>query len=133
MNIARQVPSRIGVRCTAQHADGHVHVREFPALQFDRVDARDQPYRLVRDQVAVQQAADLAGIASFAVAIIVGDQFAQRAGIARLGGRFAQRDERADLILRRAGRSAGRAAEYGRGEQRLMRAQDKPSIAAGRR
>jgi hypothetical protein len=86
---------------------------------------------LVRDQVAVEDAADVARGAPARIPIIVGDQVTQVGGIALLGCAFRRIDERADLILRCAGGTAARK-QKDRGERQLTYAADKRPIAAGR-
>jgi hypothetical protein len=86
----------------------------------------------VRDQVAVQDAADVARGAPAGIPVVVGDQLAQVRGIALLGRQFRRIDERADLVLRRAGSTATRQRQD-RGERQVTCAADKCPIAAGRR
>ena len=133
VDVAGEIPGRIGIRFAPQHPDRHPHAREFLAVDFDVVDAGDQAYRLVGDQVAVQGAADLAGAAALGVAVILCNQPAQGRRVAFLGGRFGQLDQRADLGFRCARRPTG-GEQPGRGsDARLTRVQDRPPIAAGRR
>jgi hypothetical protein len=132
MDVGGEVPGRFGIGIAPQHADSHFDAGEFLALDFDGIDARDQAYGLVGDQVAVQVAADFIGAAAFCVAIIIGDQVAQGCRIARFRSRLGFSDERADLVLGRTARSAG-GAEPRRRNKAARRAQDKRPTPAVRR
>jgi hypothetical protein len=85
----------------------------------------------VRDQVAVLDAADVACTAPARIPVIIGDERAQVRGIALLGGKFRRIDQRADLVLRRAGRAATREREEC-GERQPTCAADTCPTAAGR-
>ena len=85
----------------------------------------------MRDQVAVQGGADVARVAPVRIAIVVGDQVTQVRRIALLGGELRRIDQRADLVLRRAGGTAARQRED-RGERQVTCAADKRPTAAGR-
>lgn len=65
----------------------------------------------MRDEISVQEVADLGGIAAGRILVIVGDERAKLGGVARLRGGLRRIDERADLLLGRAGRPASRAGE----------------------
>lgn len=132
MHIACKIPAGIRPGLAAQHADGDPQSRQFLALDLDRVDARDQADGLVRDQVAVQQPADVGCRAAGGVPVIVGYEVAQIRRIALLGREFGRIDQRADLVLRRAGRAAARECEQC-GQQQAIWTEDRPSIAAVRR
>lgn len=85
----------------------------------------------MRDQVAVQDAADVTRRAPARVPVVVGDQAAQVRRVALLGRAFRRIDQRADLVLRRAGGAATRQRED-RGERQLTYAADNRPTAAGR-
>ena len=85
----------------------------------------------MRDQVAVQDAADVARGAPARIPVVVRDQAAQVRRVALLGRAFRRSDQRADLVLRRAGGAATRQQED-RGERQVTCAADKSPIAAGR-
>ena len=86
----------------------------------------------MRDQVPVQDAADVVRGAPARVLVVVGDQLAQARGVALLGRPFRRVDQRADRVLRRAGRPATRERER-RDEQQAISSEDTRPIAAGRR
>ena len=106
-------------------------MRKLGALDLDRINARDQVDRLVRDKIALDVTADIVGAAAVAIAVVVGDECAQGARIARLRRRFGLIDQRADFAFGRACRAAGR--EQPGGGEDARRAQDKPPTAAARR
>ena len=85
----------------------------------------------MRNQVAVQDAADVACAAPARIAVVVGHERAEVRGIALLGREFRRVDQRADFVLRRAGRTATREREEC-GERQLTCAADKRPTAAGR-
>lgn len=85
----------------------------------------------MRDQVAVQDGADVARGAPARIAIVVGNERAQVRGIALLGRKLGGIDQRADLVLRRAG-SAATCQREDRGERQLTCAADRRPTAAGR-
>jgi len=68
----------------------------------------------MRDEPAVQEGADVVGAPAARVFVVVRDEAAKLRGIARLGRGLGLVDERADLVLGRAGGAAAREA----GEQR---------------
>jgi hypothetical protein len=84
----------------------------------------------MRDEPGVQEIPDVAGRLTLTVPVVVRDEVLERGGIARLGGGLGRIDECTDLVLRRAGRTAG-----GKGEQRRNRelTQGAPPTAAARR
>ncbi len=79
----------------------------------------------------MQDGADVARRAPARIAVVVGDERAQVRGIALLGGELGRIDERADLVLWRAGGTATRERER-RGEQQAISLEDNRPIAAGR-
>jgi hypothetical protein len=108
LDLGGEVPVRFTRRLAAEHADGDLHPREFRAFEFDRVDARQQVDRGVRDQPGMQQVADVGGVAARRIAVVVGDEVAQPRGVPRLGRGLGLVQQRADLLLRRArGTAAG--------------------------
>ncbi len=131
LHVAGEIPVRIRICLAAEHPDRHFEARKLLALEFDRVDARDQADRLMRDQVAVQQAANVGGVAALRVLIVVGDKRAEFRSIALLGGDLCRINQRADLVLGSAGRCAASAGET-RCDREARRAQDRLPTAAGR-
>jgi hypothetical protein len=86
----------------------------------------------MRDEPGVQEIADVGGVAAAGVLVVVGDQRAKLGGAARFRRGLRRVDERADLVLGRAGWAAARTGE--RREERGGRAtQAAPPTAAGRR
>lgn len=126
MDIGCEVPGRSGV--AAQDPDGKPHSRNVRPLDLDHIDARDQVDGLVRDEIALHVTAEVVGVAVIPVVVIVGDELAQGARIAGLGRSLRLVDQRADLVLRRARRLAGR--EQPGGGEDARGAQDKPPTAA---
>jgi hypothetical protein len=112
-NLGREIPARPGVRLAGEHADRNLESRELRALELDRVDARDQLERGMRDEIRVQQRPDFRGIATARVVVIVGDESPEFRSIARLGGELRFGDKITDRVL---GRTGGSAA--GNGESR---------------
>mgnify|MGYP003471196110 FL=1 len=131
VHVSGQVPVRVRIRIAPEHADGDLQARKLRAFEFDRVDARDQADGLVRDQVAVEDAVDVARAAPAGIAVVVGDERTQISRIALLRCKLRRIDQRADLVFRRAGRTTTCEREY-RGERQLTCAADKRPIAAGR-
>ena len=74
MHIGCVVPPRTGVRFAAQYADRDLDARKLLALKLDRVDARQQVQRRVRDEIRVQQVADARRVAACRIRIVIGDQ-----------------------------------------------------------
>ena len=79
----------------------------------------------------MEDAADVTRAAPGRVPVVVGDQVTQVRRIALLGGELRRIDQRADLVLRRAGGTAARQRED-RGERQVTCAADKRPTAAGR-
>ena len=79
----------------------------------------------------MQDAADVACGAPARVPVVVGDQVAQVCGVALLGRGFRRIDQRADLVLRRAGGTAARK-QKDRGERQVTGEADRRPTAAGR-
>ena len=118
MSAARS-QSDVALRFAAEHADRHLHARELGALELDGIDAREEVDRRVRDEPGVQAGSGRrAASRPRAILVVVGDQGAQLAGVARLGERLGLVHERADLVLGRAGGSAGGAGEEREQERR---------------
>jgi len=132
MHVAGEIPVRFRFRFAAEHPDRHPNPRKLLALELDRVDARDEPQRLMRNEIAVQERADVRGVAPGGILVIVRDQRAERGGIPFFRGELRRIDQGADLVFRRARRSAAGNGEARRDDE-ARRAQDKPPIAAGRR
>lgn len=132
MHVAGEIPVRFRIRLAAEHPDGRLEAREVLPIELDRVDARDESERLMRDEVAVQEAADVRRFAPSRILVIVGDERAERRGVSFFRGQFSRIDQGSDLVLGRPGRSAAGDGEA-RCERDASRAQDKPPIAVRRR
>lgn len=115
-NLGREIPARPGVRLAGEHADRDLESRKLRALEFDRVNARDQLERGMRDEVRVQERPDFRRIAAARVSVIVGDKRPEFRSIARLGDELRLADKITDLVL---GRTGGSAA--GNGDSRSQR------------
>jgi hypothetical protein len=83
----------------------------------------------MRDEPGVQEIADVGGVATALVLVVVGDQAAKVGSVARLGRGLGARDELADLVFRRAGGTAGCAGEQDR--ERKNRPKQAPPPTAG--
>lgn len=131
MQLGGEIPGGFRVGFAAEHADRHLDARELGARELDRVDARNEVQRRVRDQIGVQEIADFRGVASGRVLVVVGDQSAQRRRVALLRGGLGGGNERADLVFGRVRGTAARDRKYKRaGEDRVTQAR-RPT-AAGR-
>lgn len=130
LDLEREAPVRVALRLAAEEPDRHLDARKLLALELERVDARQQVDRGMRDEPGVQEFPDVAGRLALPVPVVVRDEVLERGGVARLGGGLGRVDKRTDLVLRRAGRTAG-----GKCEEREKRelTQGAPPTAATRR
>jgi hypothetical protein len=129
MDVGREIPGGICSGLATEHADRDLDAGEFRALELNRVDARQQVDGRVRDQPGVEEVPDIRGVAALRVFVVVGDEGLEVRGIARLGRGLGGVDERADLVLGRAGGPAGGACED---ERETELTQGAPPTAAGR-